>query len=234
MGTTQQSKAISSITSGIVTSITVISSGIGYTNTNPPEILIEQPKYSEYIEDISSVTYKGDFGIISGISTVSVGVASTGIVFDLSIPMNSFLRDSSIVGTAITISGIQTGYYFIVFNSNVGNGVTSINQSGSIVGIGSTFLDNIYEVSSVSIGQTHVVGMGLTYVAKVTVSVQNYNNLTGLGFSSYYGEYSWGRISTPIRKNAKEFISYKNGLLGISTSPIVERYNPLKYLNYIN
>ena len=232
LGTTQRSEATSSITSGIVTSIVVTSPGTGYTSSNPPVVLIEEPDISDYIEEISSVQYSGDFGIISGISTTSVGVASTGIVFDLVIPSDSFLRDASIVGSAITVSGIQTGYYFVVYNTNVGSGVTSLRQDGSVVGVGSSFLDNIYEVSSVSIAQTDAIGFGVTYVAKVTVSVEDYNGLIGIGYSSFFGEYSWGRISTPTRINARSFNAYNNGILGVSTSPIVERYNPLRYLNY--
>jgi hypothetical protein len=232
LGSTQRATASSSITSGIVTSITITSSGIGYTSSNPPVVLIEEPVSSGYVEEISLVTYSGDFGIISGVSTTSVGVASTGIVFDLIIPSNSSLRDSSIVGSALTVSGIQTGYYFVVYNSNIGSGVTSLRQDGSIVGIGNSFLDNVYEVSSVSIAQTSAVGFGVTYVARVTVSVKDYNGLIGTGYSSFFGEYSWGRISVPVRSDAKSFKFYNNGLLGISTSTIVERYNPLKYLNY--
>ena len=233
LGTTQRSEAISSITSGVVTSISISSPGISYTFTNPPVVLIEEPEVSGYIEEISSVTYSGDFGIISGVSTTSVGVASTGIVFDLLIPANSFLRDSSIVGSAITVSGIQTGYYFVVYNSNVGSGVTSLRQNGSIVGVGTSFLDNIYEVSAVSIAQTSAVGVGVTYVAKVTVSINSYNGLSGIGYSNFFGEYSWGRISAPVRTNARSFTAYNNSLIGVSTSPIVERYNPLKYSNYV-
>jgi hypothetical protein len=232
LGVTQRSTAISSITSGIVTSITVTSAGTGYTSSNPPVVLIEEPGLVSRVEEISSISYSGDFGFISGISTTSVGVASTGIVFDFAIPSDSFLRDSSIVGTAVTISGIQTGYYFVVYNSNVGSGVTSLRQNGSIVGIGTSFLDNIYQVSSVSIAQTTVVGLGVTYVAKVTVSVQGYNGLTGIGYSNFFGQYSWGKISIPSRLNPKSFTAYNNGLVGISTSPIVRRYNPLKYINY--
>jgi hypothetical protein len=145
------------------------------------------------------------------------------------------LRDTNInsVGIATTgVSGIQTGYYFTVFNSNVGNGLTSIYQNGSILGIGTTFIDNVYEVASVSIGQTDVIGVGVTYVAKVTVSVSNYNGLSGIGYSSFYGEYSWGRISNLTRINPKEFEYYNNGLIGVSTSPSVQRYNPLKYEDY--
>jgi hypothetical protein len=113
----------------------------------------------------------------------------------------------------------------------VGNGLTSLNLSGGVVGVGTTFINNIYQVASVSIAQTAVPGVGLTNVTKVTVSVSNYNNLTGLGFSDFYGEYSWGRILTPIRSNPDEFITYAN-IGGISSSPVIQRYNRLKYSNY--
>ncbi len=215
---------------GTVSLISITNAGSGYTSSNPPLVIIEPP--TPKTEVISDVTYEGDFGIITGIKTTSVGVASTGIVFDLYIPQNSFLRDTTVVGSAITISGIQTNYYFVVHNSNIGNGVTSLNISGDVVGIGSTFIDNIYQVSSVSIGQTSVPGAGFTYVAKVTVSVSNYNALSGMGFSGFYGEYSWGRISQLIRLNPQSFNIYNNGISGIDTSPIVQRYNPLKYESY--
>jgi len=224
--------AISNISvGGTVSSISIVNVGSGYTRSNPPLVLIEPP--TPKTEVISNVTYNGDFGVITGIKTTSVGVASTGVVLDIYIPQNSFLRDTITVGTAITVSGIQTGYYFVIYNSNVGNGVTSLNSSGSIVGVGSTFLDNIYQVSAVSIGQTAVPGIGVTYVAKVTVSLSSYNGLSGFGFSGFYGEYSWGRISGLSRRTPQTFDIYNNGILGISTSPTVQRYNPLKYQNYL-
>jgi len=232
LGTTLRASATASVSSGSVASISVTSPGSGYTSTNPPVVLIETPQISDYIEDISSVTYEGDFGIISGISTSSIGIASTAITFDFVIPTDSFLRNSSIVGTAITISGIQTGYYFVVYNSNVGGGVTSLRQDNSIVSVGNSFLDNVYYVSQVSIAQTNVTGFGVTYVAKVTVSVSDYNNLSGIGYSEFYGEYSWGKIVANSRPNPKSFDHYNNGLVGVSSSPMIERYNPLKYLNY--
>ena len=244
IGTSQRADAIATVSAGgTVSSLTIVSGGstsdvspgFAYTYTNPPEVLIGEPKLVSSIENISGVTYSGDYGIISGISTTSVGVASTGIVFDLLLPKDSWFRNETYVGSALTVSGIQTGYYFTVFNSNVGASVTSLYQDGTVVGIGTSFLDNIYEVASVSIGQTIGIGIGLTYVAKVTVSVQDYNGLTGLGYSEFFGEYSWGRIATKPRAKARVFTSYagdQNGLVGITTSPIVERSNPLRYLNY--
>ena len=231
LGTTQRASADVTISGvGTVSAITVSSPGTGYTTTNPPVVLIEKPRTP--VEEIKTVTYTGDFGIISGVSTTSVGVASTGIVFDLVIPSDSPFRDSTIVGTAITVSGIQTGYYFVTSKTNLGFGVTSLKQDNSVVGVGSTFLDNIYEVAAVSIAQTAVQGIGITYVAQVTVSVENFNGLVGTGHSNFFGEYSWGRISVPTRTDANVFTAYNTGLVGVSTSPIVERFDPLKYSNY--
>ena len=225
--------AIASVSSGIVTSITVINPGFGYTFTNPPQVLIESPtlKY----EVIDDVLYDGDFGQVVAISTTSVGVASTGLVLDFLVPPESFLKDLSVnsVGIATTgISGIQTGYYFTLRNTNIGSGVTALDSSGNVIGIGTSYLDGIYQAVAVSIGNTVAPGIGSTAVTKVTVSLSSYNGLTGIGFSEYYGDFSWGRIYSLSRSNPENFDSYNNGLVGIETSPVVQRYNPLKYRDY--
>jgi hypothetical protein len=225
-------RANATIANGVVTGIAVTLGGFGYSQSKPPIVLVESP--SANYESIDSVSYEGDFGIITGVQTTSVGAATTGIIFDLFVPQDSILRDTDIVkvGIATTgVSGIQTGYYFTVNKSNIGAGLTSLNEFGAVVGVGTTFIDNIYQVASVSIAQTSVPGIGITYVTKVIVSVSGYNGLSGVGFSNFYGEYSWGRILTPIRSNPKEFTSYAN-VGGITTSPIVQRFNRLKYLNY--
>lgn len=218
---------------GTVSSIIITNSGTGYTSTNPPLVLIESPDIT--YENIENVSYEGDFGVIVGVATTSiVGVATTGIVFDLFVPLSSYLRGTSFnVGVATTgISGIQTNYLFVVSNSNIGNGVTAIDSSGSIVGIGSTFLDNIYSVVKVSVAQTSVPGIGVTSVSRVVVNVQNYNGLTGTGYSEFFGNYSWGLINNFTRKNPKQFTANINGYAGISTSPSITRTNSLKYIGY--
>ena len=232
LGTTQRAQTTSTISvGGTVSSIRVTSPGTGYSQTSPPNVLIELPLFN--IETNTVNSYEGDFGIITGIATTSVGVASTGIVFDFLIPNNSFLRNSAISGIT-TVSAIQSGYYFVVYNSNVGRGVTSLNSSRSVVGVGSTFLDNVYQAISVSIAQTSTVGFGFTYVAKVTASLSSYNGLTGIGFSNFYGEFSWGRISLGSRLKDNSYNAYTSrGFVGVSTGTIIRRSNSLKYLNYM-
>ena len=232
IGSTGKAEVTTSIINGSVTSVSIDNCGFGYIQSQPPSVLFESPTLN--YETIDNISYSGDFGVITGIKTTSVGVAYTGLVFDFFIPLNSPLRDNKIVkvGVATTgISGIQTGYYFLINNSNVGGGLTSLDSSGNIVGIGTSFINNVYQVAAVSIAQTAVPGIGITNVTKVTVSLSSYNNLSRIGYSNFYGEYSWGLISTPIRKNPKNFTSYaKSG--GISTSPIIQRYNKLKYIGY--
>ena len=232
IGVSGVAKAVATLVNGSLSTIAITTGGFGYNLDQPPDVLIESPQLK--YEHVDNISYEGDFGIIVGIKTTSIGVGNSGIIFNLFIPENSILRDDEIVkvGIATTgISGIQTSYYFVVNKSNIGNGIISLDSFGGIVGIGTTFMDNIYQVINVSIGQTNVVGVGITYVAEVTVRVSDYNNLSGFGVSSFYGEYSWGKISIPIRKKPQEFTSYaKTG--GISTSPIIQRFNRLKYLNY--
>lgn len=220
---------------GTITGIAVTSPGFGYTSSNPPVVLISPPTFTTEENTVSS--YEGDFGIITGITTTTIGIASTGIVFDFLIPNNSVLRNSTIMSVAgvTTISGISSNYYFVIHNSRVGNGVTSLNSSGSVVGVGTSFLDNVYQAVSVSIGQTLAPGLGVTYVAKVTASLSSYNGLTGIGISNFYGEYSWGRIVLGARKEENSYSAYtSNGYTGIATGTIIQRKSPLKYLNYIS
>ena len=231
IGSTHNAFASATISGGSVVSIAITNPGFGYTTSNPPVVLIESPSVVYETNKIAS--YEGDHGAITAISTTSVGVASTGIVFDLLIEKDSFLRDSEITGLT-TVSGIQTGYYFVVYNSNVGNGVTSLDSNNEVVGVGTTCLDNVYQVASVSIAQTDAIGFGVTYVAKVTVSVSDYNSLSGIGTSTFYGKYSWGKLRFNTRVGTNTYDAYtNNGATGIVTGGYVSRTKPLRYINYI-
>jgi len=214
---------------GTVSSVTITNAGAGYTNTNPPIVMIESEPQTD--DTLSSVKYEGDFGIITGIGTTSVvGIATTGLTFDLFIPLDSPLRKSSIMTTPITSSGIKTDYYFVVFNSNTGSGLTAYeNASGTTtVGIGTSFIDNIYKVMSVQNVSGSAIGVGVTTLTRVTVSVSSTANVS-LGSSQNFGEYSWGRLHDFVKSDTKEFSVIKNnGVTGIITGPVIIRTRDLK------
>lgn len=227
--------ATANISNGSVTSIDIVNPGLGYTNIDPPLVIISPPEM--YYEKIEQVEYVGDFGWITGIATTSIpGIANTGLIFDFFIPFDSFLRDDNIVTTDTTVSGIASDYYFVLRNSNIGDGLNSLRKDGSIVSYGSSFIDNVYQATKVSIAQTVVAGYGVTTVKRVVVPVENYNGLGNIStYGSYYGDFSWGLIYDLKRSVPKSFSFYNiqnENLSGISSSADVIRINPLKYDNY--
>jgi len=232
--------ATASIAAGVVTSITLSNAGTAYTNVSPPPVLIAPPTYSE--EEITVDSYQGDNGIIVGFGTTAVGVGTTQLVLDLHIPYDSFLRDSAIAGTAITVSSLTTNDYFIVRNSNGGVGstsVTSLDTSGNTVGVGTSFIDNVYYVSSAEFISTSVSGIDTT-VKRVFVKVDDYaSGYSGINTSDFFGSFSWGRIDVTGRTETNSYSAYtESGIgatdgTGISTSTMVVRSNFLKFKNYI-
>ena len=104
----------------------------------------------------------GDKLTVSGVTT------ATSAYYTGSVTASSFSGDGSaltgmastdniITGTAVTISGISTGDYFIVNDSNVGSASTSIRAlaaDGATIGIGTDFVNNVYEVNTFDIVQS--------------------------------------------------------------------------------
>jgi hypothetical protein len=243
----------STIANGSITNLSISNSGSGYDPQNPPLLLIDPPTIIDEVDN--NVLYYGDFGNITQIRKTSVvGVASTGLYFNFFIPLDSPLRDQTVVGTAITISTIQSGDYFVVNNSKVGSGLTSLNSTNSTVGIATSCIDTVYQVLSSSVVYKNVAGIGITAVKEVLVGVSSYKgydfslstfDCTTLTFDStssqftfdtniiYYANYSWGKIIPSARTTSSSFNFYgTNGITGITTSAIIKRYNPLTYVNY--
>jgi len=241
LGTTARAEATASITNGVVTSISVSTAGTEYSDANPPVVLIGADPVLE--EKNTVISYSGDHGIITGIGTTSLaGVAVTGLVFDLVIPSDSFLRDSDITqgasgsggNSGIVTSGLNVGDFFIVSNSNVGHGLTSLNTDGSAVGVGTTYIDNVYRVAHRTLGvTTDAMGFGSTVVTQVVVSVNSLNGLSGLGHSMYFGDYSYGRLQLSDRNTVRSYpVNTSNGVTGILTGPILKREAFLKTQSY--
>ena len=241
VGTT--SRAFGNVTisaGGTVTGVAITSPGVGYTYTNPPTVLISPPTYSE--EEVTVDSYTGDNGIIVGFGTTAVGVGTTQLIFDIHIPYDSFLRDSSIAGTPVLISSIGVDDYFIIRNSNVGLGetsVTSLDSAGNTVGVGTSFADNVYRVASAESISTSVSGVS-TYVRRLFVNVDDFvYGFSGITTSDNFGSFSWGKIDIADRAESNSYNSYTLGGIGISegtgisTSTLVTRSNFLKFKDYI-
>ena len=254
--TTSRAEAAATISSGTITGIEITSPGFGYTSSNPPLVLISPPTATKETVEVSS--FSGDSGIIVGFGTTSVG-SNTELMFDFHIPQNSYLRNNNLVGSAITMSEISAGDYFVVYDSNIsiGRSFDTLDTSGSTVGIATSFADAVYYVSSVEDVQRSVSGIGVTYLKRVFARITGISSYSfdstaftfdstvikfdtsysiyagGISTSTYFGNYSWGKINLTVRNEEYQFNSYRNnGYTGITSSTLVSRTNKLKYTNY--
>jgi len=185
--------ATATISNGTITATEIVNPGFGYTNTNAPLVIAPSPTYkTETVTGISSV--QGFTGIITGIGTT----AGIGTALAL-----KFHLDSSTLNW--TNQTLKAGYPISIFNTSIGTGVTSVYESGNgAVGIGTTFLDNIYRLVY-DPAVTSTLGI-------ITCNIASETGLSGLSTSgekySPVGAFSWGKLFQ------------KSGSLTRATNPI--------------
>ena len=216
VGGTRATATASVSAGGTITGFTITNAGAGYSAANPPQILVEVPKSRR--EEVGVDSYFGDQGIIVGVAQ-SAGALGT---LELYIPQDSYMRDPNIVGTAITLSTVQEGDLFVVNLSHFG---LSTNTS-----------DGIYRAYKAYDFVTDLTTVGLGTTAIRRVEVQNVGfAVTGSGFERVQslGEYSWGRIKFKNRSASNALTFTPNGYSGLSTSPLIQRFRPLKFVNYL-
>ena len=121
----------------------------------------------------------------------------------------------------VGFSGLQVGYPIYISDTRVGNGVTSINSSNSaVVGIGTTFVDNIYYIHQFSYSAT---------VGIITCNILSTTSVVGLAstgsISNPIGKYSWGRISGFSRSSSPISIGVTGNTVdvGLSTFATIQR-----------
>jgi hypothetical protein len=209
-----QATAEAVVTGDSVTSITITDGGSGYKSK--PLVLIDQPTISR--EDIKVSSFSGDQGSIVGYALSASGI----VTLELYIPEYSFLRDPNVTGTAVTISQLNTNDTFVVNLSNV-----------DLFGEGD--IDGIYQVSTAYDQSRDLsnIGLGVTTIRRVEFN----SSSSGSGVfrnERIYGEYTWGKVEFLNRNtnNAKEFTP--NSYQGITSSPLIQRTNPLKFNNYLS
>jgi hypothetical protein len=204
VGTT--ARATATITNGQITSTTITNPGFGYNQSAPPQVLTPLPSFTK--EDINNITtVQGFSGIITGITTTS-GTSGNPLA------LKFFLNASSFVG-------LQTGYPIYIFNTSVGSGVTSIDSNNSsVVGVGTTFLDNVYYIHSITSSGSN---------SEIVTNVHSSSNIVGINTTgsttSPIGKFSWGRLSGFSRSTSPISIGVTGFTIdsGLSTFPSIQR-----------
>ena len=204
IGTT--ATATATITNGSISAVSITNAGFGYTHTAPPQVIVSSPSVS--IENLAGITdIVGFAATITGITT-AVGTSGNPLALEISF-------------TASNTSDLQTGYPILIKNTSVGNGVTSINGSdNSIVGIGTSFLDNVYIINALH--TTSTTGVATCNILSTT----SHAGLTTTGsVTDPRGFLSWGRLSGFSRASSPVSIGV-TGLTvdsGLSTFPTIQR-----------
>ena len=209
---------------GTITAINITDGGFGYNVDAPVEVLIETEPVTREI--VSSVSVEGDYGDVVSVASSATGIGTDSPMLIFELDSDSFL-DQVAFGN-LQRSGIGTGDYFVITNSTTGSATTSIYTDNTSVGVGTTFLDNVYLVANKEQSNSGIV----TVYCNVT-------GITGIGTTSYsprIGKYSWGRFYnfTRDRLSPQAFPAYtQSGITGLSTSSTVVRITPLTE-NYSN
>jgi hypothetical protein len=250
-----RSEAISSVTSGVVTSILITNGGFGYSQNNPPSVLIEPD--STVIEQIKSIKVIGDYGTIIGVTTYLAGTPGIGTTTPkVDFILKSETYDNSTLGIGysslnsfgISYSQLSKGDYFVITNSNVtvGHALTGIttslggmsNYPNSRVATATSYLDGVYKVEFVTNPDTvnGIVTVTCNFAPKSPTEnyVQVYTRgelNSGINTNNFYGRYSWSKIydyQNRILGVPKSFETYNNnGISGISTNPQIFRIRGL-------
>ena len=234
VGTT--ATATVTITNGEVSDIDVVNPGLGYTFTNPPHVVIEEPNFNyEKITRIQNA--QGYTGIITGISTTNRGSVSGGAIKFF---YHAVKEDPNGELSNAVASELQVGYPILVSGTKVGNAVTSVDSSNNnVIGIGTQFLDNIYIVKSITpTGSKGVITCHIhsnsTSSAAIGVGVGttgSFNGITAVGQSEILGKFNWGvlygadlvRSSNPISLTVTGKTLNNFNVTGLSTFPTIQR-----------
>ena len=210
--------------SGSITDILVTNPGLGYTIK--PQVLISSPNELFEISEVVSTT-KEEGGssntVILENSGVITGIGTT--IFDgkLGIKFNLKTYQSGIHPVSFGIVE-NVGNPIYVFDTRSGNGVISINQNDSnVIGIGTTFVDNIYTVAAFTkSGSTGI----LTSLIKSDTVVTGIE-ITG-STNQPVGKYSVGSITNVIRGSNPISIGVTGSTVGLTTALGISTFPTLK------
>jgi len=218
-----------------IVSLNIIEPGSGYDADNPPIVLVGPPAYA--IETVDVTDYSGDYGTVVGFGTVTAG-SKTQLVFDFFIPSDSWMRNGNFVSDTTTVSGIQTGDFFTIFNSNTqhskGTIVSKEIDDETRIGVSTQFINNIYQVADFSNQTVNVPGVGSTTVRRVFTNIVGFSS-DGLSFDSSLYKfdstvYTMDRVNYEIFSGgvsgpAENFGEYSWGKINIKGRPNAHEFS---------
>ena len=243
IGTTERNKyavtgistfaeANATVTNGEITGYNITNIGLGYTHSNPPQVVIPKAYYgSEKILEIKNV--QGFAGIITGIST-SAGTNGHPLALRFAFRADKPTTDLQaghyvyISNTPFTVGGAKTDAEYLPFNDGSiqpnnnrftagigGDPTTSVDKNDNeIIAIGSGFMDNVYKVSQIAyssgengeivcnIKTTNDVIAGLAATGFHDAGGVNIDEPTNIGLTTTYGKISWGRLYNVTRADS--------------------------------
>ena len=201
VGTTASATVTVGSGGSLTTPINITNPGLGYTTE--PLVIVSSPDFNvENILKIESI--KGFSGIITGIGT-TMNSGQLALKFNLKRNIN-FGND------------LEVGYPIFIHETYIGSGVTSVDSGDSaIVGIGTTFLDNIYYVHQITTDGVNGI---------VTCNIHSSTEISGLSDSgNNVGKFSWG-LMTSITRSSNPIsigVTGKTIDVGLSTFPTIQR-----------
>ena len=159
---------------------------------------------------------RGFSGIITGIGTTTSGS-------NLALKFNLYSTDDDFDDAAKSIQS-ETALY--IFDTRIGTGITSLETDGSgVVGIGTTFADNVYyAVHNIAL-PAGVGGLGI-----ITCVIDPNTSIVGLAttgsFANPVGRFSWGKLTMGSRSSSNPISLTVKGLeinSGLSSFPTIQR-----------
>ena len=228
VGSASTATATATFSGGSLVSTNVTDAGSGFTHV--PEAILPLPPFkTEKITKISK--FQGFTGIITGITQVTRSGGLPALKFDF-YAVNRNLDGSYDTASAQAVD-LRVGYPILIKDTKVGNGCTSVNPvNANVVGIGTTFVDNVYIVNSVGTPNgargSVTCNVHSNSAGSISgISTQGFFDGTQIGMTTSLGTLNWGRLyGVDVIRSSNPISIGVTGLVvdsGLSTFPTIQR-----------
>ena len=226
-GVSEFAKATVTVVDGSIDGYLITDAGKGYSVSNPPQVNVSLD--STEFEKITKITnVQGWSAIITGIAVTDGTNGNAALKFEFQVESNQLAAD------------LLAGYPVLIHDTEIGDGVISIDaDDASVVGVGTTFLDNVYKVHQITGTQrTGVITCNVSSTSVIAGLAQTGQyDQTNLGITTSLGRISWGRLYNPLDGVVRGedpinlVISGKTTNVGLSSFPTIQRrtYDPASH-----